>query len=386
MALDYMDNELQLARRVNRQYEGDFKARDSGGVLTVRKPPKFTVQDGPVLTQTQSINQGSITVNIDKWKSVGIDLTGWDRSLSSAALKDFGDTVIKPIASALANNIELSILARYYDIANWCGTAADPPDSYADVAEIRKLLTYNACPDSDRTLALTPKAYADLSSSLPTQFNPQAVIGKAFTEGLVPRIAGFDVIESVHCPTHTVGAYAGSGHVTGASQVGSNLNTHNWTSGYGVFKKGDTFTIAAVYMINPVTKESTGELQTFVVTADCTDSSSGATTIPIYPAIITSGANQTVSGSPADSAALTLKGTASTAYGQNIAFHRNAFGLIMVPPKAPDGLQATTRNYKGYSIAICHGPDIRTYEEIWRADILFGTVTFWPELAVRVTN
>lgn len=386
MALDYMDNELKLARRVNRKYEGNFKARNSGGVLTVRKPPKFVVQDGPSLTESQSINQGSVTVNIDKWKSVMLDLTGWDRSLSSAALKEFSETVIKPAASALANNIELNILARYYEIANWCGTAGDPPDAYADVAEIRKILTYNACPESDRTLALTPLAYADLGSGLHNIFNPQGPVGKLVTEARIPNVAGFDIIESVHCPTHTVGAYAGSGHVNGASQVGSSLLTHNWTSGSGVFKKGDTFTVAGVYMINPVTRASTGELQTFVVTADCTDTT-GATTIPIYPAIITNGANQTVSGSPADAAAITLKGTASTAYGQSIAFHRNAFGLVMVPVQPPrPGIESTTRTYQGYSITISSGSDIKAFDEIWRADVLFGTVVFWPELAVRVTN
>lgn len=386
MALDYMDNKLKLARRVNRRHEGTFKGEDTGGVLTVPKPPKFVVQDGPEISQAQSINEGSVQININTWKTVLLNLTGWDRSLSPAKLKTFSDLIVKPAASQLANYIELAILARYYEIANWCGTAGDPPDAYADVAEIRKILTYNACPDEDRTLALTPTAYADLGSGLHNIFNPQGPIGKLVTEAKIPNVAGLDIIESVHCPTHTVGAYAGSGHVNGASQVGSSLLTHNWTSGSGVFKKGDIFTIAAVYMINPVTKASTGELQTFVVTADCSDTA-GATTIPIYPAIITSGANQTVSGSPADAAAITLKGTASTAYGQNIAFHKNAFGLVMVPPVPPKaGVESAVRNYEGYAIAISEGSDIMKYKTIWRADILFGTVTFWPELAVRVTN
>lgn len=384
MMLDYMDNELPLAGRVNRQYEGEFRG-GKGATIEVRKPPRFTAQDGPVISTVQDINQGTVAVTVDTWKTVPIKLTGWDRSLSKSALQNFGDTILKPAASILANEVELALMARYNEIANWSGTAGDPPDSYADVAAVRKIMTYNAVPGSDRTLALTPAAYADLGSAVAALYNPQGPVGKQVTTGMVPNVAGFDIIESVNCPTHTVGSHGGTPLVNGASQVGSSLVTDGWTSGSVTLTQGDTFTVAGVYMINPVTKQSTGQLQTFVVTQETSDSS-GDMTIPIYPSIITSGANQTVSGSPADNAAITMKGTASTAYGQSIAFHKNAFGLVMVPPRPPEGLKSTVRTYKGYSIAISQGPDIMRYEEVWRADVLFGTVAYWPELACRVTD
>jgi hypothetical protein len=45
------------------------------------------------------------------------------------------------------------------------------------------------------------------------------------------------------------------------------------------------FTIAGVYAVNPQTRQSTGSLQQFVVTADLTASSTG--TLSISPAIYT---------------------------------------------------------------------------------------------------
>src|SRR6185312_11186662 len=102
--------------------------------------------------------------------------------------------------------------------------------------------------------------------------------------------------------------------VNGAGQTGSTLNIKG-VAGANTFARGTVFTIAGVFEVHPETKAATGRLQNFVVGADAT---MGGTTgsITIGPAIVTSGASQNVAGSPADSAAITIVGSANTAYEQ----------------------------------------------------------------------
>ena len=92
-----------------------------------------------------------------------------------------------------------------------------------------------------------------------------------------------------------------------------------------------------MYAVNPQSRQSTGVLAQFVVTADC---AAAATSIPISPAIVTSGAFQNVSASPTNGSPFLIVGAASTAYNCNVAFHQDAFTLAMVPwaPEAGKGV------------------------------------------------
>jgi len=114
----------------------------------------------------------------------------------------------------------------------------------------------------------------------------------------------------------------------------------------------------------------------------------------LNPAITTSGAYQTVSGSPANLAALTgiggnsgLTGTAATSYAQNIGFVRDAFGLVTVPMELPDGVDFKAREmYRNISMRIIRAYDVNNDVFPCRVDLLYGTSTFYSELACRLTN
>jgi len=139
--------------------------------------------------------------------------------------------------------------------------------------------------------------------------------------------------------------------------------------------------------VNPKSRQSTGSLQNFVVTANVNSDGSGNATIPIFPAITITGAYQTVTGSPANGAAITVKGSASTSYAQNIGFVKDAFGLVTVPLELPEGVDFKARQeYKGISMTIIRAFDIQNYVFPTRIDILYGSTAFYPELAVRLSN
>ena len=115
--------------------------------------------------------------------------------------------------------------------------------------------------------------------------------------------------------------------------------------------------------------------------------SGGNSTLNISPAIVTSGAYQNVTGSPANLASIAVKGSASTSYGQNLAFVRDAFGLVTVPMELPGGVDFAAREmWKNISMRIIRAYDINNDVMPCRVDVLYGVAAFYPELAVRLTN
>ncbi len=199
-------------------------------------------------------------------------------------------------------------------------------------------------------------------------------------------------------PTHTVGPLGGTPAVNGASQnvtydTAKNtwtqtLITNGWTaSAASRLKKGDIFTIASVNMVNPKTKVSTGILQQFTVMADASSDGSGNLTATISPPIITSGPYQTVDVAPGATASITMRGTANTAYRQNLAYHKNAMALAFVPMVLPEGAyRAARRSWKGISLRVIPVYDGTNDISAWRLDVLYGRKLVDPRLATRLNG
>ena len=158
----------------------------------------------------------------------------------------------------------------------------------------------------------------------------------------------------------------------------------SWTS--TSLKAGDIITIADVYEVHPETKQSTGKLKKFTVTADVSDTA-GAITMTISPAIIAGGAYQNCSNRIADNSAITVLGTSATAYGQNIAFHKDAFAFVTADLEVPNGVDMAAREvYDGVSMRFVRWFDGDTGEFKSRIDILYGYAPVYPELAVRAVH
>src|SRR5205823_12435813 len=110
--------------------------------------------------------------------------------------------------------------------------------------------------------------------------------------------------------------------------------------------------------------------------ADASSDGSGNMAALVAPAITPSGQYQNVTAAPADGAAVTLVGAASTATTSGLLLHKNAFGFISVPFENPDpgvGVKAknVTDPLTGMSISILHGYDVRSRQNITRADVLY---------------
>ena len=131
-------------------------------------------------------------------------------------------------------------------------------------------------------------------------------------------------------------------------------------TGAGLPVQGDVFTIAGVFRVHPETKQSTGVLQQFVINAGTVTT----TSFPISPAIVTSGALQNVSASPASGAAISFSGTVSTNYGLSLAYQKGAFAFASADMVMPRGVDFAAREaFDGVSMRI-----VRQYEHQRRQD------------------
>jgi len=160
----------------------------------------------------------------------------------------------------------------------------------------------------------------------------------------------------------------------------------SFTSGSPTFKIGDVFTIANVFAVNPQTRQTTGSLQQFVVTADVTVSSATTATLSISPAIYTStNALATVNSFPASSAALTFLGGSATAYPQNLIYHKDAITLATADLLLPQGVDMASRQvHNGISLRIVRQYDINNDRMPCRVDVLYGFNAIRPVTAVRL--
>jgi hypothetical protein len=166
------------------------------------------------------------------------------------------------------------------------------------------------------------------------------------------------------------------------------LDTDGWDT-VTTLKQGDVFTIDAVFAVNPVTKATLPHLQQFVVKADVTANATttSSTTLTISPPIITSGAYQNVSAAALNDATITIIGTASTGYAQNLVFTKNAFSLVMVPLVSPPGApEVGRRSYKGTSVRVIPVYDGINDHSMWRLDVLYGVKTVDARLATRLSG
>lgn len=375
-----LENNLVAAGKVNRQFENQFVK--IGSTLTVRKPNRFKVVSGPGL-QIQDTVEPSTSITISNQKHVDFQFSNQELTL---VIEEFSERYLKPAAAELANQLDFDVISNFTSVFNEVGTPGTVPANFAALAAVGQRMDEGAVPQDGRVLMLNPAAYWSMANGLIGLF-VQSVAEPAL-KGFLAKIANFEIYLDQNVQVQTVGAYAGSGVVNGAAQTGSSLVTNGWTASItGLLNVGDVITIAGVFAVNPKSRASTGALQNFVVTSTVNSDGSGNATIGINPPITTTGAYQTVSGSPANGAAIVVKGTASTQYAQNLGFVKDAFGLVTVPLELPEGVDFKARQeYKGISMAIIRAFDIQNYVFPCRIDILYGTTTYYPELAVRLTN
>lgn len=390
-------NDLTFLANVNRSYSDEYIQAGAkvGNTVNVRLPNRFTVTDGQAL-QVQPLFDSTVPLTLTNQKNVA---TSYSSAQATTELDSIRQRYTQPGAEAMANAAEvLAFQAVYRDIYNAVGTLGTTPTATLTYLQAGTKLTDTSTPLRGRVAVLDPLAMQTIANTSTALFNPSAVIGENYENGMFGRRQlGIDKwLQDPVRPVHTSGTFTASTPLTnGAGQTGSTLNTDGWASGASTLKKGDIFTIAGVNSVNLLAYSSTGRLQQFVVTADTSDASGAMATLPISPSIITSGALQTVDASPADNAVMLVWSAtsggalATTTSPQSFVYHPDAFAFVMVDMKKP-GAGATSETVRskelGFSLRYVEQYQIGTDQNPNRLDMLIGAATIQARLACRVVG
>lgn len=394
----YFVNNIVFTKELNREYDDQYiiSGAHVGSTVQARLPQRFTVTSGQAY-QAQNLYDQTVPVTLTDQLNVGF---GWSSAQATTDLDDIRSRYVQPAAEALANKVDANAFNTLYpSVYSSVGVPGTTPSTALTYLQAGVKMTDLATPMDGRVACLDPLAMATLANSVSTLFNPAAKISEAYSKGEFGRdqlgVAGW--YQTQNRATHTTGTFtACTPQVKGASQTGSTIDIDGWASGATTLKKGDIFTIAGVYSVNPLNYVSTGRLQQFVVTSDTSDVTGETATLPISPSIITSGALQTVSASPADNAAVTVwsanpvNGTlATTLSPQSLMFHPDFATFVMADLAMPNGgAKATFVRSKEWALSIRYVEQYQslTDQNLNRLDVLVGAAPLQPRLACRVVG
>lgn len=279
------------------------------------------------------------------------------------------------------------------------------PTGFDDVAMADAQMTEQGISTADRKFLLSPRSYNGMASNLAkpqTSGLPQTMT--AFQKAYLGPVAGFDTYKNDQSQ-RLAAALGGATTVNGAGQYwvprATNLNADGSTSNvdnrystlavtaanYAGIKAGDAFTIAGVNAVHMITKQDTGQLQTFRVIGK-----PSANTLLVAPAIISGGGAtkpeleyKNVTATPASGAAITWLNTVSAEtnpfwQGDNLLLIPGSFAVD--PDDGWRVLRATTD--LGIAITYVERGDINDLSVKYRWDIDFGTALLNPAMAGTV--
>jgi hypothetical protein len=399
-AVAILDNELVMAKKVFRGYEEDFSKKvngyEVGETISIRKPADYTVRDGATAS-AQNVVEGKTSITVDKRKGVDFKFTSQDLTLN---IKELSERVIRPAMTQLANQVDVDLHALYKDVPNWVGTPGQTINSFADFAKGPERLDEMGVPQDMRCAVLSPADHWGLVGSQTALFT-DTIVKPAYRKGTVGSIGNVDTYMTQNVATHTVGTWAGStiavdGSITTSTTTYAAVKDTNqqtmtvdgFTASAPAVAVGDSFTIADVYDVNPVTKARLGYLKEFTVVSTA-NAAGNQVDITFSPAMIWSGAHQTIStdASDLDGKVVTPTGTDATGYRQNMVFHKNAFALVSVPLVSPPGaVDVGRKTYNGTSVRVIPVYDGISDESLWRLDLLYGVKAVDPRLATRLSG
>ena len=245
---------------------------------------------------------------------------------------------------------------------------------------------------SSRKLFMNPFDYKDVAKDLGNRAYLRDTTLDAYERSKVPGIAGFDTFR-----TDNLANLAAVGTVTGTTlgaaasftptAMTGDLPTDNrrmtiTVAGANIanIKNGDSFTIGsggtAVNAVHNITKDDTGQLQTFRVI-----SGGGTASLVITPAIVATGPYQNVTQAGANGAALTFLNTASkpvNAFWCDGAVELMAGKLAFPSGQGAQIMSSTSKN--GVPLIMSYAFDHLKGTTTCRYTALYAATVLQPEL------
>lgn len=392
-SLRLFKNTNSFIQHIDKQYDDSYAVVGAkiGSALRIRLPNDYTVRTGAA-AQPQDTTEQSTTLTLATQKGVDLAFTSADRTLS---LDDFSRRILAPAVNNLVGDIAATIMSgAAAGVANYVANTDVGGNVLAPTAftwlSAGALLDQRSAPNMNRMAVLNPFTMAKTVGSLAGLLNPAPRISQQYEDAEIKAGLGLTWFKDQTIPTQTGSAYAGASTVNGAGQTGLSVEVSAVAGGLNV---GDIVTFAGVNMVNRVTKEDTGALMQFVVTAAVANN---GTSVSIYPAIVppvvvggvtTKVQYQTVTASPANGASMLMVNPASTTYRKNLVFVPEAVVMASADMELPQGVADASRDrYDDVSMRLVSQYDIRDDVFFTRLDVLFGYLWIRPEWVVAVAD
>lgn len=374
-----------------------------GDEFWIPRPYIQTSHDG--LDQSDNFKgkvQLSVPVRVNQMKSALSELDGLELR---DALQE--RRLFKAGMEKLASDINLSVITTINRWGSLYLANTGAASGFDDLADVATLLDQNGVKDDGQRMYLAnPRDYRAMAGDLSKA--DRSLIGdistRALRKAFVGDLAGIMTYRQQY--TINQAAAAGGGALTISTlAAGGNIYTPIATSddGDGLMNVdcrkqqvtlssnanvavGDRFTIADIYNVHPITKQSTGELKTFVVVSIPTGS---VTDVVISPPIIsaqddTEGGRQYQNcvneGPLANNAIVFLNVDAAP---QNYFFHKEAICLTPSQIVAPEDvgwarMTATLKN--GITVVALKQGSIDTTKVKYRLTARWGVSVLAPEM------
>lgn len=379
----------------------DTLAERSGN--TVWRPMPYIAQSFSGVDQSANFNRNYTQLSVPT-------TLGYSRSvpltLSSTELRDLlqrdrlGEAAMQRLASDI--NVDCSNLAALSGTVVVKRTSA--ASGFDDVAAIDNAFNRVGVPMFDRKVLYSSSNYNSMASNLAGRGTMQGKPVDAFERALVGPVANFDTYKTDYAYRLTAAAGV-SVTVNGANQFYTPKATSTASTGEvsnvdnryqnltitvtsGTVKVGDAFTIAGVNEVHHITKQDTGQLKTFRITA-IVSGSGGSGVVQISPPIISGGGStdpelqyKNVTATPANGAAITWLNTVSAEV--NPFWHCDCFEIVpgRYMPQEDAGLAVMTSTTEhGITVTMTRQGAIGDLSTKYRWDVFYGLVNKQPQMS-----
>ena len=277
---------------------------------------------------------------------------------------------------------------------------------FDDVAEIEARMNEKGVMDNDRYLALSTRDYNGMASDLAknTRSFGNDISDSALRRAYVGRLASFETYKLDYAVRKA--AQLGGGSITMSTLVAGNNyyvpkatsvsatgETSNVDNRYQTITTttntnvaaGDAFTIANVFEVHAITKQSTGVLKTFRVISVPT-----STTLVISPPIISNQGGSDAEAQYQNCSVTSTSGTAAITFQNTVSGNMNPFwqkdaleilpGRYAVPSDAGVAVMRAATD-QGIELVMTKQYDINTMKTKYRLDTLYGVVNKQPEMS-----
>ena len=375
---------------------------------TIWRPQPYIAQSinstpGTPISGYKSMTQLAVPATLGFSKTVPWEMTSLELrdALQEGRL---GDSAKQKLAS----DINVAIMNSAASLGSLVVPIAAAAGDYDDVALCDAIMNEQGVPDYDRFMALSSRDYNGLAGNLvgtARSFGNQKS-DKAYERSYVGMVAGFDTYKmdyanrqlaaagggSLTIDTDGAGTQANYTPQATSTAVGGQINVDNrfqtvTVSSTTSVAAGDAFTIAGVYAVHHITKQSTGQLKTFrVVSVD------SGTTMTITPPIIgAQGVSPTDAqlqyknvevSTPSNTAAIVWLNVNTAQV--NVFWQRDSLeilpGRYAVPSDAGVAVMRASTD-QGIELVLQKFYDIDSMTIKYRLDTLFGVVNKNPEMS-----